>query len=145
VTVRVVQAAGGVPWRVDDQGRVEVLVVQRPRLDDWSLPKGKRERTDPDDEHCAIREVEEETGYRCSLGRELPSIDYVDRKGRHKHVRYWEMRPVSGEGAFAPTWEVGGIRWLLIKDAMALLTYDNDKRVLAAFASFAGHDERATG
>jgi 8-oxo-dGTP diphosphatase len=134
-----VVAAGGVVWRVDDHGRVEVLVIHRPRLVDWSFPKGKLEVTDLDEQHCALREVEEETGYRCSLGRELPSIEYYDRKGRHKRVRYWEMRPVSGEGAFRAGWEVGGIRWVGIDEARGLLTYDSDRTVLAAFAHFAGH------
>ena len=36
-------AAGGVVWRRDIEGEIEVLLVHRPRYDDWSLPKGKQE------------------------------------------------------------------------------------------------------
>ena len=70
-----VEAAGGVVVR---DGKL--LLVHRPRYDDWTLPKGK---LDPGEsfEDAAIREVEEETGLRCSLGRELPSIEY-DVNGR---------------------------------------------------------------
>ena len=59
----------------------EVLVVHRPAYDDWTFPKGKVERGETD-EDCAVREVEEETGLRCTLGRELPSTEYKDAKGR---------------------------------------------------------------
>jgi 8-oxo-dGTP pyrophosphatase MutT (NUDIX family) len=35
-----VNAAGGLVWRRADDG-AEVLLVHRPRYDDWSIPKGK--------------------------------------------------------------------------------------------------------
>src|SRR3954463_8077930 len=87
-----VLAAGGVVIR--DDGRI--AVVHRPKYDDWSLPKGK---LDPGEgfEEAALREVEEETGLRSRLGRELPSTEYTDSKGRPKLVRYWQMEPIEGE------------------------------------------------
>jgi 8-oxo-dGTP pyrophosphatase MutT (NUDIX family) len=131
----VVKAAGGVVWRMDDDG-VHVLVVHRPHLADWSFPKGKLEASDPDEAHCALREVLEETGFRCALGHELPSIDYVDGKGRPKRVRYWEMRVLSGE--FVPNIEVDEVRWLPVALAATTLSYPRDRDVLDAFAEFAG-------
>ncbi len=125
-----VRAAGGVVWRPADGG-VEVLLVHRPRHDDWSLPKGKVAPGDDDDEATARREVEEETGYRAALGRELPSTHYtVD--GRPKQVRYWEMR--VGDGAFAPNHEVDEIAWLALPAARERLSYAHDRAVLDAFA-----------
>ena len=104
-----VKAAGGLPWRVRDDHGVEVLLVHRPRYDDWTFPKGK---LDPGEsvEQAAHREVEEETGLRGVLGRELPPSEYVDGKGRAKVVRYWEMTITEGE--FVPNDEVDEIRWL---------------------------------
>ena len=97
------------------EGRAaEVLVVHRPAYDDWTFPKGKVERGETD-EDCAVREVEEETGLRCTLGRELPSTEYKDSKGRAKRVRYWTMRVVSGELAFDH--EVDAARWLPLEAA----------------------------
>ncbi|MDP9466861.1 MAG: NUDIX domain-containing protein, partial [Actinomycetota bacterium] len=63
------KAAGGVLWREVD-GQVLVAVVHRPRYDDWSLPKGK---LDPGELEvvAAVREVQEETGFSCVVGRGL--------------------------------------------------------------------------
>ena len=86
-----VRAAGGV---VSRYGGKDVIIVHRPKYDDWSLPKGKAENGETD-EACAVREVEEETGLRCDLGIELPTIRYRDRKDRLKEVRYWAMEALS--------------------------------------------------
>jgi 8-oxo-dGTP diphosphatase len=119
-----VEAAGGV---VERDGRV--LLVHRPRYDDWTFPKGK---LDPGEsfEDAALREVEEETGVRCSLGRELPSTRY-EVSGRPKLVRYWLMTP-QGEATFVPNDETDELRWVTPDEALALLTYDRDREVLAA-------------
>jgi 8-oxo-dGTP diphosphatase len=130
-----VKAAGGLPWRMRDDHVVEVLLVHRPKYDDWTFPKGK---LDPGEsfEQAAHREVEEETGLRGVLGRELPPSEYVDGKGRPKVVRYWEM--TITEGDFLPNDEVDEIRWLPVDGAEALLTYERDRVVLECFRQFAG-------
>lgn len=136
-----VEAAGAVPWRVRG-AVVEVLLVHRPRYDDWTFPKGKREAGESF-EDCARREVEEETGLRGELGRELPPSTYVDGRGRPKLVRYWEMPAV--DGTFRPNDEVDEVRWLGLDDAAALLTYPRDRDVLAAFEARARAVEAPTG
>jgi 8-oxo-dGTP diphosphatase len=118
-----VRAAGGLVVRDGPEGS-EVLLVHRPRYDDWTFPKGKLDPGESD-EQAAIREVEEETGYRCSLEIELPSTSYIDAKGRPKLVRYWLMRVVDGD--FAANDEVDEIVWLPASAARAMLTYDRDR------------------
>ena len=104
-----------------------MLLIHRPKYDDWSLPKGKLEDGESF-EQAALREVEEETGLRCELGDELESTTYRDRHGRRKLVRYWEMTPVDGE--FAPNREVDEVRWVSPGEARALLTQAHDRRIV---------------
>jgi len=125
-----VKAAGGVVWR-RGAGGVEVAVVHRPQRDDWSLPKGK---LDPGEswEAAALREVQEEIGLRCRLGRELAPVAYRDQKGREKVVRYWLME--SEDGEFAPNDEVDELRWLDPRAAAELLSYPRDRELVEAAA-----------
>jgi 8-oxo-dGTP diphosphatase len=126
-----VRAAGGVVWRRSAEGSVSILLVHRPRWDDWSIPKGKCEEGESD-ASCALREINEETGYTCRLGAELPSTRYRDHKGRSKVVRYWAMEPVAGDGEFTPNAEIDEIRWLTIPQAVKLLSYAHDRSVVQA-------------
>lgn len=137
----VVQAAGGVVWRCTAPDRVEVLVVHRPKYDDWSLPKGKLDE-DETHEAAARREVEEETGLRCRLGDELLTVSYTDGRGRPKVVRYWAMTPEGGPagaagpvtddatGWFTPTAEIDEVRWVRREQAGRLLSYEHDADVV---------------
>jgi 8-oxo-dGTP pyrophosphatase MutT (NUDIX family) len=121
-----VKASGGVVWR-RGAGGPEVALVHRPKYDDWSFPKGKLDRGEGW-EDAALREVHEELGLRCRLGRELPSTSYRDPKGRAKVVRYWLMEPL--DGAFAPSREVDAMRWLPVDEAGAVLSYEHDRELL---------------
>ena len=132
VSDETVRAAGGLVWRPRDNGR-EVLLVHRPKYDDWTLPKGKCGEGE-DDAECALREVQEETGLRCDLGDHLGTTEYVDRHGRPKRVRYWDMRPRDGDAVFEPNDEVDAVRWLAVGDARAELSYDLDRDVLDRWA-----------
>ena len=122
------RAAGGVVTRTEAGAGLEVLVVHRPRYDDWSLPKGKVEAGERD-EDTALREVEEETGYRCALGQELPTVRYQDRRGRPKRVRFWHMTVIS-DTPWVPNEEVDERRWISPSAAATLLSYDADRRLL---------------
>jgi 8-oxo-dGTP diphosphatase len=124
-----VRAAGGVVIRAGDAGEPEVLLVHRPRYDDWSLPKGKCEPGESY-EDCARREVEEETGFAVELDRALPDVRYRDQKDRPKLVRYWVMRPASTT-EFVANDEVDEIVWLPVEEARLKLSYDHDRGLLA--------------
>jgi 8-oxo-dGTP diphosphatase len=130
-----VRAAGGVLLREGPAGR-RVLLVHRPRYDDWSLPKGKLDKGESF-EQAAVREIEEETGLRCALGDELEPASYTDHKGRSKLVRWYLMEPVDPadlEAPFEPNDEVDEIRWLDAAEALELARYEHDRRLIGELA-----------
>jgi 8-oxo-dGTP diphosphatase len=120
-----------VVWRRSAKGELRILLVHRPRYNDWSLPKGKAEGAERAEE-TALREVEEETGLQCALGREVGRTQYRDSRGRDKEVRYWLMEPDQHGAGFTPNDEVDEIRWCSPRDAVKLLTYDHDRRLVAS-------------
>lgn len=127
-----VVAAGAVVLRRTDgaTGGHEVLLVHRPRYDDWSFPKGKLDAG----EHlttCAVREVEEETGLRITLGLPLAQQQYVLENGRDKVVHYWIGRVLGDETVTSvPNDEVDEMRWVGWDEARQLLTYAYDRTTL---------------
>ncbi|MEC8505053.1 MAG: NUDIX hydrolase, partial [Actinomycetota bacterium] len=103
------------------------LAVHRPHRQDWSLPKGK---VDPGETTpcTAVRECDEETGYRVVLGARLPSTHYVSGD-MNKSVDYWVGHVREDEG-FAPDEEVDEIRWVSVPEASAFLTYSDDAAIV---------------
>lgn len=136
---RPLTAAGAVTWRraaprPSDSGRrpVEVLLVHRPRYDDWTFPKGK---PDPDEDlvATAVREVAEETGQRIRLGHPLPDTHYRVAGGP-KRVSYWAARVVGPAATpFEPNREIDEVRWVRPGQARRLLSYDHDHDLLESF------------
>lgn len=129
---RPVVAAGAVVWRRGGVG-VEICLIHRPRYDDWTLPKGK---VHPG-EHvlaCAVREVEEETGYAVRLGPALPDQRYVV-DGRPKVVHYWNAHLRGEHHRRQPfTHEVDRVEFVPLAEAPCRLTYRRDAEVVAAFS-----------
>jgi 8-oxo-dGTP diphosphatase len=112
----------------------EVLLVHRPKYDDWSFPKGKQ---DPG-EHVtatATREVLEETGVEIRLCRPLADQLYPVASGRLKEVHYWVGRVLGDDdvSTYEPNKEVDDLRWCSLDKARRLLTYADDGEVLDAF------------
>ena len=123
-----VRAAGVVVFRPGKR----VLLVHRPKYDDWSFPKGKLDRG----EHvtaAAVREVAEETGLHVRLGPPLPDQDYPVAR-RRKHVSYWVGRAIGDPdvSGYRPNDEIDVVEWLPAEEAAARLTYDRDRETLAA-------------
>jgi 8-oxo-(d)GTP phosphatase len=127
-----IRAAGAVVRRLAGHGP-DVLLVHRPKYDDWSLPKGKLEPG----EHvllAAVREVTEETGLRVTLGRRLRPVHYLS-EGVPKRVDYWVATAEGPPTEFVPNSEIDSITWAAVESgatAGVALTYDRDVEAVAA-------------
>lgn len=124
-----VVAAGAVVVRRTNGG--EVLLVHRPKYDDWAWPKGKQDAG----EHVAVtavREVLEETGVEIRLGRPLPRQLYRVAGGRAKHVHYWTGRVMGDEdvSGYAANSEIDQVAWVGFDKARRMLTYSDDAALL---------------
>lgn len=137
--VSVVECAGAIVWRIK-HNVLEVLLIHRPRYDDWSWPKGK---VDPGESlpAAAVREVKEETGKSIHLGIPLPGLQYVTPEGELKRVHYWAAQvagdkdpAVSARTPVRPVdvTEVDQTKWLPIAQAAKKLSRVADRSPLGA-------------
>ena len=138
-------SSGGIVWRRN--GR-EVEVVLCGRKQDggfvWTLPKGT---PDPGEslEEAAEREVREETGLEVERGQKVGTIDYwfvSEGKRFHKFVHHWLMEPRGGD-LERHDYEFDEVRWVPAAEALRMLTYPNERKVLEdALAIIEGEDGR---
>jgi 8-oxo-(d)GTP phosphatase len=130
---RLIRAAGCIVWR---HGRrdVEVVLVHRPRWNDWSFPKGKLDPGEPPIA-AAVREVAEETGLEVRVGPRLPDQQYVVNGGTPKVVQYWAAEPPKKAdlSAYQPNNEIDDVRWFRMSKARKQLTYPHDAELLDVF------------
>ncbi|GAA2127932.1 NUDIX hydrolase [Arthrobacter humicola] len=138
-----VTAAGAIPWRLNsvNKDQLEVLLIHRPRYDDWSWPKGK---IDPGETipECAVREVWEEIGLVAPLGIPLPPIHYHVPAGL-KVVHYWAV-DVNGAALVPDGKEVDSIMWCSPEKAARLLSNPSDVEPLEHLASAHARGELKT-
>ena len=132
-----VHAAGGVVWR-RRRSVLEILLIHRPRYDDWSFPKGKVEKGE-DLRTCAIREIAEETRVNVALRRPAGVIRYRLGNGLRKEVTYWVATPLPDSHPAlvarprykkASKHEIDEAAWLPVTEALAKLSSDQDREIL---------------
>lgn len=119
---QIISAAGVVLLRNN-----EVLLVHRPRYDDWSFPKGKVDGAEllP---LTAVRECDEETGFLAVLEPNI-GLDRYDIPEGGKEVHYWRAH-VREDLGFAPDEEVDKVAWVPVDQVATHLTYPQDLEFL---------------
>jgi 8-oxo-dGTP pyrophosphatase MutT (NUDIX family) len=124
-----VRSAGGVVL-----GPQEVLLI---RVSDikgrpiWSFPKGRLDAGETPAE-AALREVLEETGWRCRIEAALSTTEYwFQREGRRfrKTVVWFKMTPIEQAGV--PDGEVEDVQWVDRQTAFSRLSYASDVALLS--------------
>ena len=123
-------AAGAVVWRKSKKNKIEVVIIHRPKYDDWTFPKGKAEISEPLIS-CAYREVLEETNIETAFGPYLGEVEYLTNDGKKK-VSFWSAKAIK-ETVFKQNSEVDQIKWVEVMKVMVLLTLDADKKILEKF------------
>jgi len=126
----VVRAAGALPWRRED-GELQVMLVHRPRYDDWSWPKGK---LDPGEQWpaAAVREVLEETGLEVDVESDLGDIRYFyvwEGVRVRKRVHFFLMRMTGGDVEDHDT-EMEDVRWFPLRSAVKRAAYRGEREVI---------------
>ena len=124
-------SAGGVVTR---EGKV--LLIRMKTLSGklvWTFPKGHLEKNErPRD--AALREVAEESGYECAILSTLSLVRYSFRREKttvRKRVRWYWMAPGRKIGKPDPK-EIYGMKWLSFDQALRMLQYPADYRLLEA-------------
>jgi 8-oxo-dGTP diphosphatase len=123
-------AAGAVLWRRGEKKKIEVLIIHRPKYDDWTFPKGKAEIGEPLIA-CAYREVLEETNIETAFGPYLGEVEYLTNDGKKK-VSFWSAKVIK-EKEFNSNAEVDQLKWVEVTKVKELLTLDTDRKILEQF------------
>jgi 8-oxo-dGTP diphosphatase len=123
-------AAGAVLWRKGEKKKIEVLIIHRPKYDDWTFPKGKAEIGEPLIA-CAYREVLEETNIETAFGPYLGEVEYLTNDGKKK-VSFWSAKVIK-EKEFNSNAEVDQLKWVEVTKVKELLTLDTDRKILEQF------------
>ena len=123
-------AAGAVLWRKGEKKKIEVLIIHRPKYDDWTFPKGKAEIGESLIA-CAYREVLEETNIETAFGPYLGEVEYLTNDGKKK-VSFWSAKVVK-EKDFKPNTEVDQLKWVEVTKVKELLTLDTERKILEQF------------
>lgn len=122
-------SAGGVVLR----GKQLLLVRVRNLKGElrWTFPKGHLEAGETPRE-AALREVEEETGYRCRILRPAMASRYSFRRSErvvHKKVQWYWMEALARLGPHDAS-EILSVRWATLAGAAGLLSYPSDLELL---------------
>lgn len=125
-------AAGGI---IEKGGKV--LLVRVTNLQGevvWTFPKGHLEKNETPLK-AALREVEEETGWRCRKVGPLALVRYrFNRNGRPvaKKVRWYRMAPIEKTGK-PDAHEIMKTKWVFRRSAAKLLSYPSDLKLIGRY------------
>lgn len=129
-------SCGAVIARRTETGR-EILLICHANGGHWAFPKGHVEANETETE-TALREIREETGLAVTLDTGFRTVvTYSPKPGVMKDVIYFAAELAGGDEKMQAE-EVTGMRWVAPDDAASLITYENDRNVLAQYRAYMG-------
>lgn len=134
-------SAGGLIWRRNRAGDIEVVLIKPAGKDFWALPKGHLEEGESIPE-AAVREVREETGLTVSDVRPLGVISYIFSHHENpsaplirifKRVHFFLMEMRGGDTT-AHDAEIDEVKWMSLDEAIKSASFDNERKLIAKAA-----------
>jgi 8-oxo-dGTP pyrophosphatase MutT (NUDIX family) len=126
-------SAGGVVVREGPDGAEVLLASRRTRRGDlvWGLPKGLVEHGE-DSQETAVREVEEETGYRAKIREPLGEVSYwfVWQGTRIRKTVHFFLMDDTGEDPGQRDREMEEVRWFPLDRAAEVAGFSSEKDMI---------------
>jgi len=116
-------------------GKPKVLLIQHQNGGHWAFAKGHVEARETETE-TALREIREETGLGVTLDTGFRSVTtYCPNEETTKDVVYFIA--MTEDTALVPqVEEVIGADWFTGQEAMTLITYENDRKLLQSALAY---------
>ncbi len=123
-------SAGGIVYK-KEKGKLYILVSQHSQHLGWVFPKGligdhiKGEKK----EVTSVREVEEETGAKAEIQKQITPVTYwyvMDGEKIKKTVYYFIMKYTGGD-ITKHDFEMAAVEWLPKDEVLGRLSYKSDK------------------
>lgn len=131
-TIKFQTSAGGVVFRKRN-GKKEIALVTLNNGKVWCLPKGLVDKGETP-EMTAVREVEEETGLKVRILKELGKISYwyylKEEEAKCKKIVYFYLMEHTGGDISKHDWEVESVEWIPIDEAREKATYKSEKEII---------------
>lgn len=119
--------AGGVVWRRNKKGGIEILLIQDAK-DRWTIPKGHIEEGETA-KQTAEREINEETGLKkMTMQPWLGKINFRYRRQQSLVLMTTDIFLVRAEGDtddIKPEEWMKGIKWMPTNEALDKIEYDD--------------------
>ena len=113
------KSCGALVYRITQSGQKELLFIKHRHGTHWSFPKGHMEEGESEVQ-TALREVKEETGL---------DIEYYPKPNVKKQVVYF-LGHARNDHVVRQEEEIGETRWIPLEQALAWVTFRNDKNLI---------------
>lgn len=105
------------------------ILLLKHNLGHWSFAKGHVEDSETEQE-TAIREIKEETNLDVTINSDFRYvITYSPYEGAIKDVIYF-LATTNSDNIKAQQSEISEIKWFKYEDAISMITYEDDRKVL---------------
>ena len=124
--------AGGVVWRRNSRGGLEILLIQDAK-DRWTIPKGHIEEGETAKE-TAEREIQEETGLQhMTMQNWLGKINFQYRRQQSLVLMTTDIFLVAAKGdtdALKPEEWMRNIKWFSASEAVDSIAYEDIAKII---------------